>query len=100
MFNRGLRPGDDASVATALTKLEQEKFGLDHNGVDDVDRLRQGLDPSTGQKLAEGASCVDVPLFGCLARVARSASPVSRESLLALVAALVLLGRRRRRSVF
>ena len=44
--HRGLAPGDEAALQTALTRLEADKVDSNHNGVSDVDELRAGTDPN------------------------------------------------------
>jgi hypothetical protein len=46
MRARGLMPGDESSLQTALTRMEADKVDSNGNGVTDVDELRAGSDPN------------------------------------------------------
>jgi MYXO-CTERM domain-containing protein len=58
MRARGLAPGDEASLQTALTRLEADRVDSNGNGVLDVDELRAGSDPNADASHPQ-------PTYGC-----------------------------------
>jgi hypothetical protein len=101
MKQRGLMYGNDASVATALAQMEKDNVDSVGDGTsDDVQRLHDGLDPSTGKALdsipATTCSGATVPEFGCLARLAPSPSRASSIAVLAAFSAAFVARARKR----
>jgi hypothetical protein len=100
MLARGLAYGNDASVATALARMETDNVDSVGDGTDDIQRLRDGMDPSTGKPLdgiaAGTCSGSTVPEFGCLARVAPSPSRASSVAVLAALSAVFVARARKR----
>jgi hypothetical protein len=99
MKNHGLAYGDDASVATALMQMDEDKVNSVGDSSDDIERLRNGLDPSTGMALdaIPSTTCSGSTIeYGCRARVAPSASRASSVGVLAALAGALVAGARRR----
>jgi hypothetical protein len=92
MVKAGLDPSNPSSVASALDKLEQHGTDSNQDGVPDIEQLRQGVDPSTGESLSGAEK------YGCGARIAKGT--VRRDSGVIVAAALlamVFTARRRER---
>jgi hypothetical protein len=66
MIARGLRPGDSASLTTAMQALEAEGTDSDGDGLGDIEELRQGLDPNNPNDAG-----TTPPVYGCGAEVVR-----------------------------
>jgi len=63
---RGLSPGNDSSLETALDQLEADAVDSDGNGVTDIAQMRAGNDPNTGESLY-GPEMT----YGCVGTIAR-----------------------------
>jgi hypothetical protein len=90
MIKYGLDPSSDASVGTALDNLEQRRIDSNGDRAPDVEQLRAGVDPNTGQPLAGAEK------FGCGARVATGSTRANAGFILATVLACMALRIRRR----
>jgi hypothetical protein len=92
LLARGLRAGDDSSLASALDRLVSDGVDSDGDGVEDVDELLAGSDPNS----ASASSISDKPTLshGCVGRIAPTGTP--SWPVLAAVATFVLLMRRPR----
>ena len=64
LVSRGLAPFDENSLAGALAAAAGERHDSDGDGLDDIDALKQGLDPN-GR--AAVATKLEDPSFGCSA---------------------------------
>ena len=64
LVSRGLVPFDESSLAGALAAAAGEHHDSDGDGIDDIDALKQGLDPNGSS--THGATLED-PSFGCSA---------------------------------
>lgn len=91
----GLVAEDTTSLQKALDTLEANGTDSDHNGVPDIEELKAGEDPNTGQDIS-GATGTSGPSFGCGAQLSRAPAPW--EGAAALLATLGAMLVRRRRS--
>ncbi len=91
LFARGLVPGADDSLVSALDQLDADAVDTDGDGQTDLDALAAGADPNGGADLC-GAGALTGPTYGCL-----QAAPSPTAPVLALGALLLTLPRRRHR---
>ena len=93
LLERGLQAGSDSSLTSALDRLVSDGVDSDGDGVEDVDELLAGTDPSS----ASASRIADKPTLshGCVGRIAPTGS-VGWPALVG-VATFVLLVRRSRR---
>jgi len=89
LVSRGLVPFDEGSLAGALAAAAGERHDSDGDGLDDIDALKQGLDPNGS---STHASTLEDPSFGCSAAGA-GAGP----SILLAAAGVLLTASLRRR---
>ncbi len=86
---RGLQASDTSSLDTYLDASAAEGTDSDGDGVPDIQELKNGTDPNA----APGQATIEPATYGCSMGV----EPRTGSSLAGLVAALCLLGHRRRR---
>jgi hypothetical protein len=118
MKMHGLVDADTSSVQTALTAMDSAKVDSDCDGVPDVEQLKEGRDPNTGEYIdgsgkpkpapvsdagcgsSSGGGSTDTgPSFGCGAQVAPgSVEGMPWQAAAALAVALGLTLTRRRRA--
>jgi hypothetical protein len=116
MRAQGLQPDNSASVQSSLDGLAKDKTDSDCDGVDDIQQLKDGRDPNTGEFIdgsgkpkpevdagcsgTGGGSSDDDPRYGCGAQVVAAPLPDATLPLVATVATVVglALSRRRRRA--
>ncbi len=101
MKERGLQPGNVASLGQALQAMTRDGVDSDGDGATDIEELSRGTSPNSP---SAGASLRDNegPSYGCSvtpARVGRARSPTVLAALSTLGALGVALLRRRRRPV-
>lgn len=118
MRAQGLQPDNSASLQSALDGLAKDKNDSDCDGVDDIQQLKDGRDPNTGEfidgsgkpKPEVDAGCSgsggggpgggDDPRYGCGAQLAAAPLPDATWPLAATIATVLglALSRRRRRA--
>ncbi|MFT3774308.1 MAG: hypothetical protein QM820_53785 [Minicystis sp.] len=116
MQGRGLVSGDTDSLKNALTALEAEKTDSDCDGTGDVQQLRDGRDPNTGEYIdgsgkptpevdggcagSDAGTDDNVPHYGCGAQLAADPLPETSLPIAATMATVIglALSRRRRRA--
>jgi hypothetical protein len=64
LVSRGLVPFDENSLAGALAAAAGERHDSDGDGLDDIDALKQGLDPNGS---STHTATLEDPSFGCSA---------------------------------
>lgn len=87
MRARGLVLYDEASLKTALDKMEADGLDSDGDGTIDVDAVRMGKNPNPPS---------DVPTYGCVGRVAPAAPTDSSLAALGMLVLAAAIIRRRR----
>ena len=97
MKDRGLVPANDASLASALTRMETDKVDSDGDTVLDVDELVMGTDPNVADKGAAPTQKGPSVAYGCGARIATRGEAGGAEALAiaSIVAASIALASRR-----
>ncbi len=103
MRARGLVAYDVSSLQTALNRMQTDAVESCNDGVTDIDKLKEGLDPNVCVCGDAGATCGASagplePRYGCGAHVAptRDARPIGGFALAGVFAVLALVRRRRR----
>jgi hypothetical protein len=102
LLARGVRGFDEKSLGAALAQLEAEKVDSDGDGAPDIAELRAGTDPNVSSLGGgdAGTGAPETPRYGCGAQIAPARATRTAEAalVLAVVAGLVRLGRRRARA--
>jgi hypothetical protein len=108
MRSRGLVEFDTSSLTTALNEMESEHVDSAGDCLDDIDELKAGRNPNlpdppgvcgdAGAPVTETPPSGPVPTYGCFGSISPRSAPERSGASIMLLAALVLLRRRARRT--